>query len=346
MAIEITPPKRDPVRAGQRRRSLDALWRLGGWGGAATLALVLLAFTVQTDVARTRLQAMFDTATAPARVAEVAAIPKPAPEKDSATRALEAELRMLTADRERLAARMASLERHLDDVTGSIQRQAAAPPPPAATPAPAAAPAPTATPAPAATPAAPPASQPAMKQTSAEPATRVATAPAAPPPPIIDPLALPVVADTATGWPGAGDQQAALTEPPEPATAEAEAEAAEPPEPMEQQTAVPLPPARYIAPAAVPPLLPRSEYGIDLGGATNMGVLRNRWSVIKANHGPLLVGLQPIAVRDPRPGSNEYRLIAGPLPNYATARSLCLRFTGTRATCRPAKFDPDQVVQR
>ena len=321
MAIEITPAKRDRTHAGKRRRGVSALWRLCGWGGAAALALTALALTVETDIGRERLQAVMASATVPTRVATVAPVPQQAAQKDSDTKALEAQLRTLSADRDQLAARMGSLERLLEDVTGSIARQAAQPPAPP-TPPPMPAPTPPPMPAPEAASVAPPPSA---------PGSRVAMAPAATPLPVIDPLAMPVLADGPSGWP---------------ATLESRPEQPEAPELTEPQTAVPLPPARFVAAPAQPPPLPKPEYGIELGSAPNMDLLRSRWTAAKANYGPLLTGLQPIAVRDRRPGSSEFRLIAGPLPNFAAARQLCARFANAQAACRPAKFDADKVVQR
>ncbi len=47
----------------------------------------------------------------------------------------ETQVRALITDRDRLAARLASLERNLDDMTGSIKQQVTQKPPPAAKPA-------------------------------------------------------------------------------------------------------------------------------------------------------------------------------------------------------------------
>ena len=81
--------------------------------------------------------------------------------------------------------------------------------------------------------------------------------------------------------------------------------------------------------------------GIDLGGAPNMEVLRERWAAVKANFGPLLTGLHPLAARDRKPGSTELRLVVGPMPNLAAAqaslRPLCRRPRHLSA----AKFDGD-----
>ena len=77
--------------------------------------------------------------------APAAATPQPvarSSETEAETRRLAEAVRALTADRERLAARLGTLERSLEDVTGAIKQQAtAASPPPTAPPRRAAAPA-------------------------------------------------------------------------------------------------------------------------------------------------------------------------------------------------------------
>ncbi len=67
---------------------------------------------------------------------------------------------------------------------------------------------------------------------------------------------------------------------------------------------------------------------------------------VKANFGPLLGGLHPLAARDRRPGITNYRLLIGPLPTHAAAAQLCARFAAVRVTCRSAKFDGEEMAQR
>lgn len=305
MALAIKPPKRDAPPAGRQRGGLDLLLRLGAWGGTAVLAMVALAVTLQTDVGSERLRQAYIELSSSAGV--TAAIPRAS---EAETRALEAQLRLLTADRDRLAARMASLERHLDDVTGSIARVAAeksaAQAPPAE--------------------AVPPPPQP---STPAVVAAVEPSAPPAPPPPKFDPLAHPAIGEAPGGWP-------ALEDPP-----------TEPAEAAGPQMAVPLPPPRFVTAVPEPPPLPMTEFGIELATAGNVEQLRARWATLKANHGPLLAGLQPVAVRERRPGGvTEYKLIAGPLPHLAAARQLCTRFADAHAACRAAKINANNVVQQ
>jgi hypothetical protein len=124
-----------------------------------------------------------------------------------------------------------------------------------------------------------------------------------------------------------------------------------PPKPPAEANPATIPPNRLAAlpPSAhapAPPAPPKVEYGIELTTAPDIDTLRTRWAAVKANYGPLLTGLQPVAVHERLPGGSNYRLIAGPLMNFAAAKQMCTRFTAAGAICRPARFDPNSVVQR
>lgn len=125
MAIETTPPEPVVTHDRKRRRERYALLRLGAWGGAAVIALGALALTTQTQRGSNRLQLAFATEATPVQVATPADVPTRVTGINPDSLRLEAQLRVLTADRDRLAARLASLERNLDDMTGSIKKQAA-----------------------------------------------------------------------------------------------------------------------------------------------------------------------------------------------------------------------------
>ena len=115
----------------QRLPNLKALLRPAGWGAAAAAALSVAVFSATTTPGSQRLAAAFSPSPNQATAA-VPTVPLAQFEKTEAeTRRLADAVRSLTTDRERLADRIASLERNLEDVTGSIQRQsvAAAPPP-------------------------------------------------------------------------------------------------------------------------------------------------------------------------------------------------------------------------
>lgn len=118
---------------------LRGLIRLASWGAAAAVALLLAVFATRSDIGSRRMTAMFGPASG-AQTARLQAEPSPA-----ATRAAELEfetqqmavaVRSLSADRDRLLARVTVLERSLDDVTGSISRQARPTPEPSPKPEP------------------------------------------------------------------------------------------------------------------------------------------------------------------------------------------------------------------
>ena len=48
----------------------------------------------------------------------------------------------------------------------------------------------------------------------------------------------------------------------------------------------------------------------------------------------------------PRAGGIELRLIAGPIPNAATAARLCGAMTAAGAICAPALFDGQRLAGR
>jgi hypothetical protein len=157
----------------------------------------------------------------------------------------------------------------------------------------------------------------------------IAAAPPAPPLPVLTPLAMPAPAETAASRPATPQTQPAEAAP----------------------ELVPLPPVRMAAAPASEPaaaLLPpaKLEFGIDLGGAANVEALRAHWVAMKANYGPLLLGLRPVASpRLRRPAGVDYRLVAGPLPNAAAAAQLCARFPVTHTGCRPAKFEGTHLAE-
>ena len=95
------------------------LWRVSLWAITATAAMTLAVFAATTEVGRERLHQVF------AEVHEVL-IPsgvKPVKPLDAIEgRRLAETVRALVADRDRLVARIATLEQSLDTVTGSIAK--------------------------------------------------------------------------------------------------------------------------------------------------------------------------------------------------------------------------------
>src|SRR5262249_6600369 len=104
---------------------LRALLRLAIRGCAASGALMVAVISAYSTAGSHR-----PAAAAPRDAAQISAITAQlvtrAGDMENETRRLSETVQALTADRDRLLARVASLERSLQDVTGSIKRQAAA----------------------------------------------------------------------------------------------------------------------------------------------------------------------------------------------------------------------------
>jgi hypothetical protein len=203
MAAKIAAPEPDLPNIRKHLGAPRPFRRLLGWAGAACLALAAVVLTSQTETGSQRLRLALDSMSDPVRV--FAQIPPRPDETKTASNAesqrLALQVRDLTADREKLNARIATLEHNLEDMTGSIKQQTAqlaaaravmAPPPTLGAPATTAS-VPAAKPAlPALTPItpkvvtepAPSASEPAAAEKTAEvpmPPVRVAAAPASEP---------------------------------------------------------------------------------------------------------------------------------------------------------------------
>jgi hypothetical protein len=259
---------RAPDLSGRRKRMIRTLRQLGAWGAAALVAAIAFIISASTPEGSKRFSAIVAKLEDPSRLF-AAAGPLPPSPKDLEIQRLEAQLRSLTVDRDRMTERVAGLERSLDDVTGSIKKQASAPPAKAPDP------------------------------------PRMVV-------PILAPLSMPPQAKTDAGW----------TEI----------------EPAPLAVAAATPPADD--PSAPPAL------GVDLGSARNLDILNARWIAVKANFGPMLSGMYPLAAADVRPGFKDIRLLVGPLPNGAAAAQLCARFAAVRVTCRPTKFVGDPLALR
>jgi hypothetical protein len=249
MAIEPAPVEinlRDPRKGG---RDFSALLWLCGWGVATAVAQM------------------------PPRVTQL----------ELETQMLIEQVRALKADRDRLAGRVALLESSVDDMTGTIKRQAAA--------------------------------------TAAALAARTT---AISPQPGAAPAA-------ASATPAAVAAPEAKTDPVITAS-------------------VPLPPGRAsAAQASAEPdtqAARSNAFGLDLGGASTLNGVRERWMTVKAGFGPLLSGLHPLAAPERRKGKAGYRLVVGPLPNSPAATGLCAHFNAAHTPCRAVKFEGEQIAQR
>jgi hypothetical protein len=276
MAVEPAPAEINLREQRKGRPDFSALLWLCGWGAATAVALSALAITSQTQTATDRLRAIF----AVREPSAVAQMPPRIAQLELETQMLIEQVRALNADRDRIAGRIALLESSVDDMTGTIKRQAAA--------------------------------------TAAALAARTASPAPQPQPSIANPA--PVAA------------------PPEAKTDPA------------VTASVPLPPGRASTAQASAeteaPAPGANEFGLDLGGATSLDGVRQRWTTVKASFGPLLSGLHPLAAPERRQGKTGYRLVVGPLPNSPAATGLCAHFSAAHTACRPVKFEGEQIAQR
>ena len=113
------------------------LTRLGIWFALGTVAVLSAVISARSEAGGRRIAALL-APEVPARAAKAPAqVPSRQLEQEAEQRRLSEAIRMLAVDRDRLLARVNTLERNLDDVTGSIAPARAAPAaPPPASPAP------------------------------------------------------------------------------------------------------------------------------------------------------------------------------------------------------------------
>jgi hypothetical protein len=126
------------MAADSKNPGMRALWRISLWGMAAAVALALAAFAARSEMGAQRLAAAIANfksfpAAGPSEAerearrlaeAEREARQRAEAERERERKQLAETVRVLTEDRDRLATRLSALERTLEDVTGSIARQA------------------------------------------------------------------------------------------------------------------------------------------------------------------------------------------------------------------------------
>jgi hypothetical protein len=181
----------------------------------------------------------------------------------------------------------------------------------------------------------------ALKRQAAVTAAALAAAKTPPPAP-----GTPVVAATAAAAaPASVPTPAPAAQPPTAAIASPEKKA----DPA-STSSVQMPSSRAAtAQAAAEPDMPTAnlaEFGLDLGGAPTLDGVRQRWTTVKANFGPLLAGLHPLAALERRQGKTGYRLVVGPLPNGPAATGLCAHFNAAHTPCKAVRFEGEQIAQR
>lgn len=376
-----------PLGDDEDHLDLRPLLRLGAWGGCAFAAVAVAVTVGMSDVGERRAGVAFAALTGSAnekslRLSGGELLARADAERE--TRRMAEAVRILAGDRDRLAGRVAALERNLDDLTGSIKRMPVIAATPPANPAITSAPVP---PAPVAAAPATPASR--RDEASAPPSGAslpnapqfIASLPSVPPPSPLQqsppqqnpqPQApAPMAArEAATPLPPPTDIAAVPATPPAPAAtvvpvprpgpialiqSYASSTAVPTPPPSAAVTAPPVaaaqPPVADAAasePITAPATIPSTEYAVDLGAASSVNGLRALWDRSKARQPTQLTGLRPlISVRDGvRPGSAELRLVAGPLPSAGAAARLCAALTIAGVHCQPAVFDGQRLALR
>jgi len=286
------------------------------WASAALIAVSAAALTAESEKGAQRLRVALAYASEPSRILVQLELPRFASGRGTNDKSagsaemmrLAATVRELSADRDRLKSRIASLEQTLDDTTGSIKKQV---------------------------------DEVAAAQSAVQSAIKE-QAPPAPSAPTIAVATMPSMTLPPTGpalsqWPHHSAQEASVP-PPTPAPAPALAPAA-------QVASLPVPREAMSSSVSNKPPVAKKEFGADLGSAATLEALRAHWSAVKANYGPLLKGVQPrYFAHERKPGTIEYHLVLGPFTTAFAANSLCGRLTAARVYCRTAMFEGDRLA--
>ncbi len=118
--VMSTIPRRVAAKPAFTMRNLR---RLALWGSAAAAAMFVAVIAGRSDVGAQRIAGLFPPHSASSRVAHPNQAATAPLDTEAATRELAQAVRGLGEDRDRLMARLAAIEHHLDDVTGSVIRQ-------------------------------------------------------------------------------------------------------------------------------------------------------------------------------------------------------------------------------
>jgi hypothetical protein len=325
-----------------------ALWRLGSWGVGSVAAVVVAVMASQSSIGARRDQiAAADLARQSQQIQSVAK------EGHAEARRLASAIDTLNGDRDRLYSRVTVLEQGLDSVTGSIARQNSAAGSPQAVPSPLSAREPQSAsldPPPAA---AAPATTVAvltekprdvLRQRDSAPASSAAATSNVPAetnpakPPAATP-AMPLMPSRS------------MMAPPDPAAAKL----IEPEQPPQVITAAPGPEVVASAPPDPEPALSkapseiaaqRTEFGVDLGGASSIDGLRALWRTVLKSNTAAITSLRPIIVVKERNNGlgMQLRLVAGPLSDAAAAAKICAALIESERPCETSVFDGQRLA--
>jgi hypothetical protein len=311
------------------------LQRLVIWGGCAVVAVSGVVMAGRTEVGAERAQvALAALQEAPSEIvahpSNLLAMRSTA--DDAATRSLAEAVRNLTADRDRLASRVATLEQNLTDLTGSISRAQA------------------------------PAANGAAQNAAASAAAGTNGPPQAAPRPDDKSEAIPPPAATDTASASNSSTETRSIAPSADQAAIGQTANIPLPRPAPMATLI----QSYVNSSSAPaggsenrlaavspdanpvPDAPPNGFAIDLGTATSVNTLRAHWGSVKAAHAAMLEGLRPlVSVRQStRPGYTEFHLVVGPVADAEAAARLCQALTSARVPCRPSTFDGQRLDLR
>jgi hypothetical protein len=87
-------------------------------------------------------------------------------------------------------------------------------------------------------------------------------------------------------------------------------------------------------------------YGVDLGTASTIKTLNQRWAALRTAHPQLFEGVQPVVSvkQNARTGRTELHLIVGPYANAETATQFCDYVVPFHVNCQPAMFDGSRLA--
>jgi hypothetical protein len=317
------------------------------WGSLAVCAVIATSVLIALGIGASR--GGFGVAETTTVRPPPTIVQKPQAASEFEVARLNDALRALSAERERLAARVDQLEHSVGDITASVNsvKERDVPVPanirPEAKPAPVS-PTPVVTTEPTEPPSMPPTPPGAIAQ-SAPPASVRAAAPL-PEVELEQAKPSPMPRITPPGQLGSH---------PPPAPKAAKMNPSPPPQILPPQAAATKGPPTQIAQIMPPVSLPaadsgasKTEFAIDLGGEMSIDGLRARWANIKGNHGAALEGLRPlVSVREgAKPGTVELRLIAGPVANAGDAARVCASLQTKGVACRTTEFDGQRLSSR
>jgi hypothetical protein len=87
-------------------------------------------------------------------------------------------------------------------------------------------------------------------------------------------------------------------------------------------------------------------YGVDLGTASTIKTLHQRWATLRTAHPQLFEGVQPVVSvkQNARNGRTELHLIVGPYANAESAAQFCDYVVPFHVNCQPAMFDGSRLA--